>query len=265
MPQRAAVQVEEAGGVGWFIGRWFSGARIETSSRATPSMCASVCVAIRLSAQPRRAGRHGGRPDGGHEYAARRAARAAAATASRASPTITGRICAVDVRHVEAGGAKPFAERAALRESRPAARSGSRAITSSAAPAAAAADGGSPVVKMKLRARLTSMVDERARAGHVRAEAAERLAERAHVDVDAAREAERVDDARAARAEHAGARAPRRPSATRRGPPASVGDAGQRREVAVHREDRIGDDQQPPRAGVRRAARREVRRRRCAR
>ena len=125
--------------------------------------------------------------------------------------------------------------------------------------AAATAGGGGAVEKMNGRAVLTRKSTSSARAADVGAVAAERLAERADDDVDLAAQARR-----------------RRPSRARPGPSAPVACASstisrqpwrrassrqlrERRDVAVHREDAVGDDQRGrgrrPRAGPTRGAR----------
>ena len=82
-------------------------------------------------------------------------------------------------------------------------------------------------------------------AGDVAAHDADRLGQRADLDVDAAVQVEVVDRAAAVPAQHAGGVRvvdhDRRLVAI-----GHVADAGQRRDVAVHREDAVGDDQDRP-------------------
>ena len=91
-------------------------------------------------------------------------------------------------------------------------------------------------------AALGQVVLEVLPAGDVAAHHADGLGQRADLDVDAAVEVEVVDRAAAVAAEHA--RRVRVVDHDRRFVPVGdVADAGQRRDVAVHREDAVGDDQ----------------------
>ena len=98
-------------------------------------------------------------------------------------------------------------------------RSGSRRRSSIAAPAAATTAGGSAGRVDEAARAIHQQVDQRTRAGDVGARAAERLAERAHVDVDARGEPFRLREAGAARGRARRWRAPRRPSASCRSAP----------------------------------------------
>ena len=92
-------------------------------------------------------------------------------------------------------------------------------------------------------------IDQRARTRDIGAIRAERFAQRADVNVDLALEAEvrRRDPRRAALRRRR--RAPRRSSPPRDTARARSTIAAQRREVAVHAEDRVGDDQAAPPGG----------------
>ena len=121
---------------------------------------------------------------------------------------------------------------------------GCSASSSSAASAPATAGGGGAVEKMNGRARVDqAAAPAPASHGGERAVGAERLAERADDDVDLVLEAGLGDGAAAARA-----RGSRSPCASSTTTPHAVAageldDLGERRDVAVHREDRVGDDQ----------------------
>ena len=95
------------------------------------------------------------------------------------------------------------------------------------------------------RARWWRKSIERFRAGDVAAERADRLRERAHLDVDAAVQPEVIDGAAAVAAEHAaGVRVVDHHDAAE-----LVGDVAelrQRAEVTIHAEHAVGDDQPSP-------------------
>ena len=92
-------------------------------------------------------------------------------------------------------------------------------------------------------------VDERSRAGDESAGAAERLAERADADIDAFFDAELLAEPAAAVAEYAGRMRliDQQHCVVLVG---QVGEVGQRGEIAVHAEERVGDDQPAAKAGV---------------
>ena len=125
---------------------------------------------------------------------------------------------------------------------------------SSAASAAAATGGGSAVEKISERAVLTRYLRHRLVAAGVRAVGAERLAQRADDHVDLALEPGLGDRAAAARAQRAGAvrLVDHHARVVAAG---ELDDLGQRRDVAVHREDAVGDDQRAAAVGLAQAPR----------
>ena len=91
---------------------------------------------------------------------------------------------------------------------------------------------------------MVQKVDQRPRAGDVPAERADRLRQRADLDVDAAVQAEMIDGAAALRAEHAA----RMGIVDHHDAAELVGEVAERRqrsEVAVHAEHAVGDDELP--------------------
>ena len=120
--------------------------------------------------------------------------------------------------------------------------SGSSSRTRIAARQAAATAGGCEVEKRNGRARWMSISRRVVRPGHVPAEDAHRLAQGADLDGDAAVEVEVVDAAAAVPAEHA-----RGVGVVHEDGRAvllgRVHDPGQRRDVAVHAEDAVRDDE----------------------
>ena len=121
-------------------------------------------------------------------------------------------------------------------------RSGSFSSTSIAAMHAAATAGGCEVEKRNGRAALDQVVLEVLAPGDVAAHHADRLGQRADLDVDPAVEVEVVDRAAPVAAQHA-----RRVGVVdhdrRLVSLGHVADARERRDVAVHREHAVGDDQ----------------------
>ena len=112
----------------------------------------------------------------------------------------------------------------------------------SAASAAPTAAGTAAAVNRNARDWMRRKSIDLVRAGDEAAAGGERLRERAHPQVDAVLDAEQLGGAGAARAEHAGAvrlvdHQPRAVGA------AQLGDLRQRRDVALHREDAVDDDE----------------------
>ena len=172
------------------------------------------------------------------------------AIAARSSPTTSGTMCispsATGKPSLgEARGAACGRWSAAGRRG-----AGVPASSSSAASAPATAGGPGAVEKISEPGRVDQVLDHlRARAG-VRAVGAERLAQRSDHDVDLALEARGGDSAAPVGADVARGMGlvDDDPRAVDLG---ELGDVRQRRDVAVHREDRVRDDQ-PPRRGARR-------------
>ena len=193
-------------------------------------------------AQPRASLGHGRRPDRLGEDAAVEGSLAERHRASRVAD---------DHRHdlgpragrAEALGAERLAQAwrrcgAAARPGRGASRA-ARARRARRRPTAAAG----AVEKMNGREVLTSSSITCARGADVRAVAAQRLAQRADDDVDLAAEPGRGNRRRARPARARRCRAPRRPRAWQPYRRARLDQLDQRRDVAVHREDAVGDDQ----------------------
>ena len=182
------------------------------------------------------------------------------ATAAAASPSTSGWIGVVDGSSVHGNAAAPARKRAIVR-----ARRARRACPSRIAASEASDRAGE---QRRLRGRvdvrapgLHQRLDHRGMRGDERARHARGLAERAHVDDALVGEPE-VREAAAALAQHA---EPVRvvddePGVVR---PRQLEQRGQRREVAVHREHRVGRDQLARRRR-RREPRRPARRRRRA-
>ncbi len=231
--------------------------RLAGSPRRPLQLARPVCR-HRREAQPRGALGHGRRPDSLGEDAALQQP-----LAERHRPLRVADLERDDLGLAAADGAGPRrpARRAASRRS-PAARStrcGAASSSSSAASAAASAGGGGAVEKTNGRAALTRYSRSSRLGADIGAVGAERLAERADDQVDLAAEPGRGDRAAAARPERPGRvrLVDHQPAAVAAG---QLGQACQRRDVAVHREDAVGDDQRPaalvPARGPRRGARR---------
>ena len=205
-------------------------------------MWASVCVAIGVT---RRRAVPGGTVGGRIACAStpRSSSASAKRIASALSPSMTGMMCVSPAaREAQRGAARArsraaFASSARGARARAATRSERRAGRGDRAPAAR------PGRVDEAARAVHHQVDERARSGDVRAGAAERLAERAHLHGDLARRARRASASPAPRGPStpvawasssitlAVIRSRQRDEVTQRGP------------VAVHGEDRIGDDQ----------------------
>ena len=122
----------------------------------------------------------------------------------------------------------------------------------SAASAAPSAAGTAEAVNRNGARGDPQVVDHLGRPGDEAAAGGERLGEGAHAQVDAVLDAQQLGGARAARAEHAGA-VRLVDHQARAVALAQLDDVHQRRDVALHREDAVDDDQHAAAVALRRA------------
>ena len=223
------------------------------ASRSSPRVCEAI-TARRSREVP--VG-HGRRADRLGEHARARAPPRTSASPGAASPTTSGTICVSRAGDLEALAGELVAQRVGVGLELARRGAAARRSSSSAASAPATAGGGSAVEKISERAVLTRYCAISASQAHVGAVGAERLAERADDDVDLVLEPGLGDGAAAAGAERAGA-VRLVDDHAHVVAPGELDDLRQRRDVAVHREDAVGDDQRAAPLGLAQAPREVV-------